>query len=93
MPPIAAATLTFNSLNIIAQDNNYRPLSLRVSLRSVAQPDTMKLQFKTDSASILVKTILESLTDCRFPYQVRLYQKQDRCCGHSNTLPGRFKPC
>lgn len=57
---IGANTLTFSSLNITAQDNNYRPISLRLSLRSVAHTERTRFVFKADNVDVIAATTLTS---------------------------------
>ncbi len=57
---ITANTITFNGLNVTAADNNYRPLSVRLSLKAIAHKDRDTFHFYVDSVGTLTKSILES---------------------------------
>ncbi len=57
---VGTNTITFTSINVVAQDNNYRPMSIRLSLRKTVLTDNSRFHFKIDSADVIVKGVLES---------------------------------
>lgn len=57
---ITANTITFNGLTVTAADNNYRPLSVRLSLKAIAHKDRDTFHFYVDSVGTLTKSALES---------------------------------
>lgn len=57
---VGTNTITFSSINVVAQDNNYRPMSVRLSLRKTVLTDNSRFHFKIDSADVIVKGVIES---------------------------------
>jgi hypothetical protein len=57
---ITANTIAFNNITVTALDDNYRPLSVRLSLKKVAHTDRDTFQFMVDSVGTLTKTAFES---------------------------------